>query len=93
MASSNTSKIRYFLNHAPAWQKFPAMVIFLCVGKLILIALVNRLYNGGWEMNWAVKFAESLVFAVLLGLYWTWLTRTAVSENEQGEQQRSQQNL
>jgi hypothetical protein len=82
------SKLRHFMNNAPFWRKYPAWVIFCCLSGLISKALICRFRNGGWEMDWAVKFEDSLFFGILFGLYAAW-PRKVVSKNEQSEPQRS----
>ena len=89
MTLLGNSKIWRFLNNAPVWQRFPAAVISFYSASLISAALVYRLRYGGWDMDWAHKFEESLYASILMGLYWTWLTRKGSKKNEQDEQQRS----
>jgi cell shape-determining protein MreD len=89
MALLSISKIRRYMNRAPAWQQFLVTGIYFCVANLIIKGLSYRLRNGGWDMDWATKFGESLVSGVLFGLFWIWLNRKSVSKNDQGEQQRS----
>jgi hypothetical protein len=85
----SSSKIKHFLNHAPVWQKFPALVILCYPVKLISHALAYRLRHGDWEMNWAIKLEDLLYTSILMALFWTWQTRKTASKNEQDEQQRS----
>jgi hypothetical protein len=88
MASPDDSRIRRFLNHAPVWQTIPVLAILVCVGSLIAKAFIYRLRSGGWDMDWAIKFVDSLGFGVIFSLLWTWLTRRD-AKNEQEEHQGS----
>jgi hypothetical protein len=88
MASPGDSRIRRFLNNAPFWQRYPAWVIFCCSFALILRALIYRFRNGGWDMDWAAKFEESLYFGILFGIYMAWPSK-GVGKNEQSERQSS----
>jgi hypothetical protein len=87
--SPSNSKIRRFLTHAPLWQRYPAWVIFCCLFSLTSKALIYRFSNGGWDMDWVVKFEESLFFGILFGIYAAWPRRKDVGKNEQSEHQRS----
>jgi hypothetical protein len=89
MALPRISKIRRFLNHAPVWQTIPAVAISVCLGRLITSAIIYRLNSGGWDMDWATKFVDSLGTGVVFSLLWAWLIRTGVSNSEQDGQQRS----
>jgi hypothetical protein len=88
MASPGDSRIRRFLNNAPFWQRYPAWVIICCSFAVISKALTYRSRNGGWDMDWAVIFEDSLYFAVLFGLFAA-LLRKGVGKNRQAEQPRS----
>jgi hypothetical protein len=88
MASPDDSRVRRFLNNAPFWQKYPIWVIFCCSLAMISKAFIYRFSNGGWDMDWATKFRESLFFGILFGLYAAWPTRKGVGKNEQDERQR-----
>ena len=76
------------MNHAPFWQRYLAWVILCCLLSLISKALIYRVSNGGWDMDWAAKFEGSLYFGILFGLYAAWPTRKGVGKNEQDERQR-----
>jgi hypothetical protein len=89
MALPSMSKIRHFMTHAPVWQTIPALAILFCVGSLIAKAFIYRLRSGGWDMDWATKFVDSLGTGVIFSLLWTWYIRTSVSKSAQDEQQRS----
>ena len=77
------------MNHAPVWQTIPALAILCCVGGLIAKAFTYRLRTGGWDMDWATKFIDSLGSSVIFSLFWNCFMRTGVSKNERDEQQRS----
>jgi hypothetical protein len=88
VASPSNSKIRRFLNHAPLWQRYPALVIFFYPFAVVSKALIYRSRNGGWDMDWAVIFEDALYFAVLFGLFAA-LLRKGVGKNGQAEQPHS----
>ena len=89
MSLPSMTKIRHFLNHAPFGQRYPAWVIVCFLTSLISKALIYRLRTGGWDMNWADKFGESLFYGLFFGLYLVWPTRKEAGKNKRGEQQRS----
>jgi hypothetical protein len=88
MALPDDSRIRRFLNNAPFWQRYLAYVIFCCSFAMISKALIYRFRNGGWDMDWANKFGESLFFGILFGLYAAW-PRKGLGKNEQSERRSS----
>jgi hypothetical protein len=90
MASPSMSKIRHFLNHAPFWRRYPAHVILLSSLALISKALIYRFHTGGWEMDWAGKFSESLFWGVFMGLYFAWPRGKGAGKNEHDERQRTE---
>jgi hypothetical protein len=75
MALPGISKYRHFMNQAPVWQTIPVLAISVCVGSLIVKAFIYRYSSGGWDMDWATKFVDSLGFGVIFSLLWTWLNR------------------
>ena len=56
------------MNHAPVWQTIPAMASFICVGSLIGKAFIYGLRSGGWDIDWAAKFVDSLGAGVIFSL-------------------------
>jgi hypothetical protein len=88
MALPSDSKIRHFLNHAPVWQSIPVVAISFCVGRLITGAIIHRFRSGGWDMDWAGKFEDSLGGGVIFSILWAWLIRKGFSKSEQDERQR-----
>jgi len=83
------SKIRHFLNHAPVWQRFPALVILFYPVKVISHALAYRFLHGDWSMDWAFKLEELLYASILLAIFWTWQTGKSADKKERDERQRS----
>ena len=88
MALLSISKIRRFFNHAPVWLRFLAWGGYFCVGLFIVKSLSYRFHNGGWDMDWAAKFEDSLFSGIFFGIYAAW-PRKSVGKNEQSEEQSS----
>jgi hypothetical protein len=86
MASPSMSKVRYFLNHAPVWQRAMASGISFCLVGFVSKVVIFRLRTGVWDMDWADKFGESLFGGILFGLVSPWLMRKGVSSNNNNEQ-------